>query len=63
VVDLKKFHAMLTTTTDLVRAEVAKGMTLEEAKKAGLPEEWKPWATDFVSVEAWVETVYTSLKR
>jgi hypothetical protein len=38
-------------------------MTLEEAKKAGLPEEWKPWATDFVSVEAWVETVYTSLKR
>jgi glyoxylase-like metal-dependent hydrolase (beta-lactamase superfamily II) len=63
VADLKKFHAMLTTTTDLVRAEVAKGMTLEEAKKAGLPEEWKPWATDFVSVEAWVETVYTSLKR
>jgi glyoxylase-like metal-dependent hydrolase (beta-lactamase superfamily II) len=63
VADLKKFHAMLTTTTDLVRAEVAKGMTLEEAKKAGLPAEWKPWATDFVSVEAWVETVYTSLKR
>jgi glyoxylase-like metal-dependent hydrolase (beta-lactamase superfamily II) len=61
--DLKKFQGMLIATTDLVRAEVAKGMTLEEAKKAGLPEEWKPWATSFVPVESWVETVYTGLKR
>jgi cyclase len=63
VADLKKFQGMLIATTDLVRAEVAKGMTLEEAKKAGLPEEWRPWATSFVPVESWVETVYTSLKR
>jgi cyclase len=63
VADLKKFQAMLVTTTDLVRAEIAKGMTLEEVKKAGLPEEWKPWATSFVPIEGWVETLYTSLKR
>lgn len=63
VADLKEFHAMLTATTDVVRAEIAKGMTLEEAKKAGLPEKWKPWASGFVPVERWVETVYTSLKR
>jgi hypothetical protein len=63
VADLKKFHAMLVATTDIVKAEIAKGMTLEEAKKAGLPDEWKSWASDFVTVDRWVETVYTGLKR
>jgi glyoxylase-like metal-dependent hydrolase (beta-lactamase superfamily II) len=63
VSDLKKFNAMLIATTELVKAEVAKGMTLEEAKKAGLPAEWKTWAWGFVPTERWVETLYTSLKR
>jgi len=61
--DLEKFHTMLAKTSDYVHAEIAKGMTLEQAKKAGLPDEWKPWASDFVPVERWVETVYTSLKK
>jgi cyclase len=61
--DLEKFHAMLVATTDIVKAEIAKGMTLDEVKKAGLPDEWKPWATDFVPVERWVETIYTRFKR
>ena len=63
VADLKKFHAMLAATTDVVRGEIAKGMTLEEAKKAGLPDEWKSWAWGFITTERWVETLYTSLKR
>jgi cyclase len=63
VEDLKKFHTMLAKTTDIVREEIAKGMTLEEAKMAGLPEEWKSYATSFVPAERWVETVYTSLKK
>jgi glyoxylase-like metal-dependent hydrolase (beta-lactamase superfamily II) len=63
VLDLKKFHTMLAKTTDYVRAEIAKGMTLDQAKKAGLPDEWKPWASDFITVDKWVETVYTSLKK
>jgi glyoxylase-like metal-dependent hydrolase (beta-lactamase superfamily II) len=61
--DLKKFQAMLAATTELVKAEIAKGMTLEDAKKAGLPEEWKSWSWGFVSTERWVETLYTSMKR
>ena len=63
VEDLKKFHTMLAKTTDYVRAEIAKGMTLEQAKKAGLPDEWKSYASDFITVDKWVETVYTSLKK
>jgi hypothetical protein len=61
--DLKKFHTMLAKTTDIVRQEIAKGMSLEEAKKAGLPDEWKGFATSFVTTERWVETVYTSVKK
>jgi glyoxylase-like metal-dependent hydrolase (beta-lactamase superfamily II) len=61
--DLKKFHTMLAKTVDFVRQEIAKGMTLEEAKNAGLPEDWKGYATSFVTTERWVETVYTSLKK
>jgi glyoxylase-like metal-dependent hydrolase (beta-lactamase superfamily II) len=61
--DLKTFHTMLTKTTEYVRAEIAKGMTLEQAKKAGLPDEWKSYASDFIPVETWVETVYDSLRK
>ena len=54
---------MLVKTTDYVRAEIEKGMTLEQAKKAGLPDEWKGYANDFITVERWVETIYTSIKK
>jgi len=63
VADLKKFHTMLTSTADIVRGEIAKGMSLEEAKKAGLPDTWKPWATNFVTVDLWVETLYSAFKK
>jgi glyoxylase-like metal-dependent hydrolase (beta-lactamase superfamily II) len=61
--DLKKFHAMLLGTTGVVKDEIAKGMTLDEAKKAGLPDEWKRYASDFITVDKWVETIYTNLKK
>ncbi len=61
--DLRKFHAMLVRTTDHVKMAISKGMTLEDAKKAGLPAEFLPWASGLVPVERWVETIYTSLKR
>jgi len=60
--DLEKFSTMLTKTTDFVKAEIAKGMTLEQAKAAGLPDEWKPWGGGYITVDGWVEAVYTSLK-
>ena len=63
VADLKKFHGMLLATTALIKAEIAKGMTLEGVEKAGLPDEWKSWAWDFVPVDRWIEIVYTNFKR
>jgi len=63
VAELRKFHNMLTTTSGIVRDEIAHGMSLADAKKAGLPDAWKSWATDFISVDDWVETLYTALKK
>ena len=63
VADLKKFHGMLLATTALIKAEIAKGMTLEGVEKAGLPDEWKSWTWDFVPVDRWIEIVYTNFKR
>jgi glyoxylase-like metal-dependent hydrolase (beta-lactamase superfamily II) len=63
VADLKRFHEMLVATTGIVKAEIAKGMTLEDAKKAGLPADWKSFATDFVTTDRWIETIYTSMKK
>jgi hypothetical protein len=54
---------MLTTTSGIVRDEIAKGLSLEDAKKAGLPDAWKSWANEFITVEGWVETLYTGLKK
>ena len=61
--DLKKFHAALVKTTDIVKSEIAKGLTLEGAKKAGLPEEYKAYATSFIPIEKWIETVYQGQKK
>jgi glyoxylase-like metal-dependent hydrolase (beta-lactamase superfamily II) len=61
--EFKKFHTMLAKTTDHVRQEIAQGMTLEQVKKAGLPDEWTSYANDWITVEKWVETVYTALKK
>ena len=61
--DLKKFHAMLQATTEIIRKEIASGVSLDDAKKAGLPAEWKGWATEPVPVERWVEMVYTSFTK
>ena len=61
--DLKAFHAMLAKSTDIVGQAIANGMTLEETKKAGLPDEFKRYASDDLDVDGWVEFVYGRLKK
>lgn len=61
--DLKRFHNMLVTTTDIVRKKVAAGKTLAQIKTEGLPEEWKTWGSGFIKQDPWLETIFTSLTR
>jgi len=61
VEDLRKFHETLARTIDLVKGEIAKGLSLEQAKKAGLPAEFASYASESITTEGWVDVVYTSL--
>jgi cyclase len=59
--DLKSYHRMLQQTTEIVRAKIAAGKTLDQIKTEGLPAEWAPWGAGFIKTDRWVETIYKSL--
>ena len=58
--DLKKYHQMLIETTNIVRGEMDKKKSLDNIKKAGLPEKYKDWGTGFINSDKWIETIYKS---
>ena len=59
---LRDFHRMLVETVGIVEDRLDRGMTLDEAKAAGLPERWEGWGQGFISTDRWIETVYRSLQ-
>ncbi|HEX9652526.1 MAG TPA: hypothetical protein VGA99_02350 [bacterium] len=47
---------------DIVHKQMNEGKTIEDIKKAGLPEAWRrSWP--FISQDKWLEIVYNSLKK
>ena len=61
--DLKTFRQTLVETSNIVQAAMKKKKSLEEIKKAGLPEKYKSWGSGFIKTEFWIETVYRSYSR
>ena len=61
--DLKTFHRMLIETTQAVRDAMEAGKSLDEIKKAGVPDQWKSWGNGFIKTDRWIETVHRSLSR
>ena len=61
--DLKKIHAMLVTTTGIVRDKMKAGKTLDQIKAEGLPEEWKSWSWQFVNTDRWISTIHRSYSK
>ena len=61
--DLHAYYSMLIETTDLIRSGIAKGLSLDEAKKAGFPEKWKGWGSGFISADRYIETLYKSYAK
>ena len=61
--DLKAYHHMLLTTTDIVRKKIAAKQSLDQIKKEGLPAEWKSWGEGFMKTDQWIELVYASLTK
>jgi cyclase len=61
--DLKTFHQTLIDTSNLVQAEMKKGKTLDDIKKAGLPEKYNEWGSGFIKTDLWIETIYSSYSK
>ena len=61
--DLKTYHQTLIDTSNMVQAEMKKGTSLDNIKKAGLPEKYKEWGSGFIKTDFWIETVYKSYSK
>lgn len=61
--DLKAYHRTLVETSTLIQSEMKKGRSLDEIKKAGLPEKYKDWGSGFIKTDFWIDTVYRSYSK
>lgn len=61
--DLKAYHSMLVETSKIVQDAMKKKKTLDEIKKAGLPERFKEAGSGFIKTDQWIETVYRSYSK
>lgn len=61
--DLKTFRQTLVETVDIVQKAMKRKQTLDEIKKAGLPDKYASWGKGFIKTDAWIETVYKSLAK
>jgi glyoxylase-like metal-dependent hydrolase (beta-lactamase superfamily II) len=61
--DLKTFHQVLVETSDIVQTAMKKKKTLDEIKKAGLPEKYAKWGSGFIKTDSWIEIVYRSYSK
>lgn len=61
--DVKAFHQMLVKSIEIVRGRIDEGMSVEEARAAGLPQEIARYANEYTSVETWIGRIYQNLSQ
>lgn len=61
--DLKAYHQTLVETSDIVQDAMKKNTSLEDIKKAGLPEKYKSWGSGFIKTDMWIDIVYRSYSK
>ncbi len=59
--DVRKYLEMLKGTRDVVAKALQQGQTLDQMKQAKLLDPWKKYSGDFISQDAFLETLYNSL--
>jgi glyoxylase-like metal-dependent hydrolase (beta-lactamase superfamily II) len=59
--DVRQFVAMLKETRSVVEKAIKAGQTLKQMKQEKILEAWKNWSGDFISSEAFIETLYNDL--
>lgn len=63
IADLEAYLAMLKGTRNAVSAALKAGNTLDQMKRANILDPWKKYSGDFVGEDAFLETIYNSLRR
>jgi glyoxylase-like metal-dependent hydrolase (beta-lactamase superfamily II) len=58
--DLKAYLEMLVDTSTIVTNQMKAGKTLDEIKKAGLPEKYKAIGEGFIKTDLWLEILHRS---
>jgi cyclase len=61
--DLRAYYAMLTETSQIVQDAMKAGKSLDDIKKAGLPEKFNEAGSGFIKTPQWIETVYLSYSK
>jgi len=56
--DVRDFVKMITETRAVVEKNMKAGKSLEQMKKDKILEPWKKYSGDFISADAWIETIY-----
>ncbi|MFN0123402.1 MAG: MBL fold metallo-hydrolase [Blastocatellia bacterium] len=59
--DIKAYHGVLVETMAIVRKHIAAGKSLDDVKKAGLPDKYQSWGSGFINTDRWLETLYKGL--
>ena len=61
--DLKKYHQILVESSKIVQDAMKAGKTLDEIKKAGLPEKFKAAGSGFIKTDVWIDTIHRSYSK
>jgi Zn-dependent hydrolases, including glyoxylases len=59
--DVRRFVAMLQETRSVVEKAIKAGQALDQMKHEKILEAWKQWSGDFISTDAFIETLYNDL--
>lgn len=61
--DLKAYHQMLVESSKIITDAMKAGKSVDEIKKAGLPDKFKEAGSGFVKTDFWIDTVYRSYSK
>ena len=59
--DVREFVTMLQETRSVVEKAIKAGKTLDQMKQEKILETWENWSGEFISAEAFIETLYNDL--
>jgi glyoxylase-like metal-dependent hydrolase (beta-lactamase superfamily II) len=55
--DVARLRDVIVETRDYVRAQLKSGKSVDDIQKAGLPEKYASFASDFITADRWIETL------